>query len=260
MGDSQTRRICKKVDIPNHNGAKLSSKRAPLFSDESIIFTIDAEEIIDETIISDWSEKIQSAINEEKTIEKVILDFSMKTSLNNKELNLIARNLGANSKEIEWRVYINCNKEIADLVKSQGLSKMIECNHAQTINLKTARILIVEDVLSLRKTLRGHLEDMGYIDIQEAENGLHGLEAIEKLKSQDGYFDLIFSDISMPEMDGIEFLKKVRQFKKLKKLKVIMVTSSGDTENVMKCIEYGPVSFIVKPVSAEVLKTKLGKL
>ncbi len=103
-----------------------------------------------------------------------------------------------------------------------------------------AKILIIDDERSIRNTLKEILEFEKH-QITLAENGKQGLEA-----AQSAIFDLIFSDIKMPEMDGIELLGHLVE--KEIEAPIVMISGHGNIETAVECIKKGAFDFIVKPI------------
>jgi len=89
----------------------------------------------------------------------------------------------------------------------------------------------------------------------EAENGKKAMQLLETNK-----VDLVFLDWNMPEMDGMEFLKKVRTMPDYKDIPIIMVTSESAKYNVVEALQNGATDYIVKPVSEKVFKEKLWEI
>jgi two-component system chemotaxis response regulator CheY len=114
------------------------------------------------------------------------------------------------------------------------------------------KILIVDDVKTMRKIVRQTLSQIGYLNVKEAENGI---EALQIFKNDN--FDLIISDWHMPEMDGLELLKTIRNTEELKDTPFIIVSAEALKENVKTAIEAGVDNYIVKPFSAQTLKKKI---
>ncbi len=119
----------------------------------------------------------------------------------------------------------------------------------------STRILIVDDFGTMRKILRNVLQQLGYTNIEEAENGV---QALEKLRS--GQFDLVITDWNMPEMDGLELLRNIRADGNLRNLPVMMVTAEAEKDKVIEAIKAGVNNYIVKPFTAETMKQKLDQI
>lgn len=113
-------------------------------------------------------------------------------------------------------------------------------------------ILVVDDFAAMRKVVKTCLKQLGFENIAEAEDGA---KALEKLQS--GEFKLVISDWNMPNMMGLDLLKAVRADSKLAKVPFVMVTAEAQKENVLEAAKAGVSNYIVKPFSADQLKSKL---
>jgi two-component system chemotaxis response regulator CheY len=102
------------------------------------------------------------------------------------------------------------------------------------------KVLIVDDAAFMRMSLKTMLERNGFEVIGEAENGLAGIKKYKELQP-----DLVTMDITMPELEGLQALKIIREFDS--KAKVIMVSAMGQDSMVREAIMNGAKSFIVKP-------------
>lgn len=117
------------------------------------------------------------------------------------------------------------------------------------------KILVVDDFSTMRRIVKNILKQLGYENIDEAEDGV---QAYSKLKN--GGFGFVVADWNMPNMDGIELLKKVRSDPELKDMPFLMVTAEAKKEKVIEAIKAGVNNYIVKPFTAEVLKEKMDKI
>lgn len=106
------------------------------------------------------------------------------------------------------------------------------------------RILITDDALFMRVTLRNILTKSGYEIAGEASNGLESVELYRSVQP-----DLVTMDITMPEMDGISAVRHIRQFDP--DAKIIMCTAMGQKNMVMEAVAAGAKDFIVKPFQPE---------
>ena len=102
------------------------------------------------------------------------------------------------------------------------------------------KILIIDDERSIRNSLKEILVDEGY-EVDVAENGVHGIEMVDKEK-----YNIIFCDIKMPEMDGIEVLDKLISMGV--DSAVVMISGHGDIDTAVECIKKGAFDFIRKPL------------
>jgi two-component system chemotaxis response regulator CheY len=109
------------------------------------------------------------------------------------------------------------------------------------------KILIVDDDATTRKLLGLFLKAKGY-EVAYAENGLDGLEKIGTVEP-----NLIITDLNMPFMDGIEFVKTVRADPARAEMPILMVTTEGDPEERERAMAAGVNGYLIKPVSADVV-------
>lgn len=125
---------------------------------------------------------------------------------------------------------------------------------------KDAKILVVDDMSTMRKILKNMLNKMGHQNVTEAEDGQPAWEMIESAHEQGTPYDFIVSDWNMPVMSGLDLIKKIRETEHLKKLPFLMVTAEAEQSNVVIAVKAGVSNFIVKPFSAVTLKEKIDKI
>ena len=106
-------------------------------------------------------------------------------------------------------------------------------------------ILIVDDEEGIRKVLGIALSDMGY-EVLTAENGAAALRVFKAAQPP-----IVLTDIKMPEMDGIELLRRLKQMRP--ETEVIMITGHGDMDLAIKSVKYEATDFVTKPINDEVL-------
>lgn len=120
---------------------------------------------------------------------------------------------------------------------------------------KSIKMLIVDDFPTMRRIIKNLLKDLGYENVDEAEDGLI---AFEKLRN--GGFEFVVSDWNMPNMDGLELLKAIRADAALARLPVLMVTAEAKKENIIAAAQAGASGYVVKPFTAATLEEKLNKI
>jgi len=117
------------------------------------------------------------------------------------------------------------------------------------------KVLVVDDFPTMRRIVKNLLKQIGFENIDEAEDGS---QALNKLKA--GGYGLLITDWNMPVMEGIELLKKIREDDALKDMPTLMVTAEAEKDKVIMAIKAGVDNYVVKPFTAEVLKEKLEKI
>lgn len=117
-------------------------------------------------------------------------------------------------------------------------------------------ILLVEDFESLMLVQTGILNELGYKNIQTAKNGIEAWDKLEELFQTENEIKCIVSDWNMPEMNGLDLLKKVRADDRFKKLPFFMLTSETDKKDILLAIENGVTNYVVKPATYDVLEQK----
>ncbi len=134
----------------------------------------------------------------------------------------------------------------AQTASKAEVEKLLNSKNETEAAILDIRILVVEDNLINQKVVIKVLERLGYT-IEIANNGF---EAIEKVKANE--FDLIFMDMEMPEMDGIEATKHILKIPYKNKTPIIVaMTANATTEDKAKCFEAGMKDFIAKPITLQ---------
>ncbi len=116
------------------------------------------------------------------------------------------------------------------------------------------KILVVDDMLTMRKIVTKGLKDMGFSDIKEAADGNLAWAVMEAPDSQ---IQLIVSDWNMPNCSGLDFLKKVRADARFKNIPFVLLTAEAEAHQVKEAIMAGVSNYITKPFTGDVLKAKL---
>lgn len=114
------------------------------------------------------------------------------------------------------------------------------------------KILVVDDFSTMRRIIKNILKEIGYVNVDEADDGS---TALEKLKSS--RFDFVVTDWNMPNMPGIDLLRAIRLDPALKHTPVLMVTAEAAKENVVTAVQAGVNNYIVKPFTAAALKERI---
>ncbi|MEN6586421.1 MAG: chemotaxis response regulator CheY [Sulfuricella sp.] len=120
---------------------------------------------------------------------------------------------------------------------------------------KNMKFLVVDDFSTMRRIVRNLLKELGFTNVDEAEDGV---AALGKLKG--GNFEFVVSDWNMPNMTGLELLKAIRADASLKHLPVLMVTAEAKKENIIEAAQAGASGYVVKPFTAATLEEKLNKV
>jgi two-component system, chemotaxis family, chemotaxis protein CheY len=120
---------------------------------------------------------------------------------------------------------------------------------------KNLKILVVDDFSTMRRIVRNLLKELGYTNVDEAEDGV---VALQKLKGAN--FQFVVTDWNMPNMTGIELLRAIRADPALKPLPVLMITAEAKKENIIEAAQSGASGYIVKPFTAATLEEKLNKI
>jgi len=117
------------------------------------------------------------------------------------------------------------------------------------------KILVVDDFSTMRRIIKNLLKDLGFTNIQEADDGNTALPMLLQ-----GDFDFVVTDWNMPGMQGIDLLRAIRADDKLKHLPVLMVTAEAKKEQIVAAAQAGVNGYVVKPFTAATLKEKLDKI
>ncbi|AEE22260.1 two-component system, chemotaxis family, response regulator CheY [Paraglaciecola mesophila KMM 241] len=117
------------------------------------------------------------------------------------------------------------------------------------------KILVVDDFSTMRRIIKNLLKDLGFTNIQEADDGSTALPML-----QQGDFDFVVTDWNMPGMQGIDLLRAIRADENLKHTPVLMVTAEAKKEQIVAAAQAGVNGYVIKPFTAATLKEKLAKI
>ncbi len=117
------------------------------------------------------------------------------------------------------------------------------------------KIMVVDDMSTMRRIIKNVFKQINFTNIQEAENGQ---QALEMLRGET--FQFVIADWNMPVMTGLELVKAMRADSKLRDIPVLMVTAEAQHENLIQAVQAGVNGYIAKPFTAEALQEKMSKI
>jgi two-component system chemotaxis response regulator CheY len=117
------------------------------------------------------------------------------------------------------------------------------------------RVLVVDDFSTMRRIIKNILRQLGFNNVVEADDGTTAWDVLNKDK-----IDFIISDWNMPQMTGIELLRKVRGSEEFADLPFLMVTAEAQQENIIEAVQAKVSNYIVKPFTADVMRQKIDKI
>ena len=120
---------------------------------------------------------------------------------------------------------------------------------------KDMKFLVVDDFSTMRRIIKNLLNDLGYQNVQEADDGQTALPIL-----QAGGIEFLVTDWNMPGMPGLDLLKAVRSDPKLAKLPVLMLTAEAKREQIIEAAQAGVSGYVIKPFTAATLKEKIDKI
>ncbi len=120
---------------------------------------------------------------------------------------------------------------------------------------KEIRFLIVDDFATMRRLVRHMLKEAGHTFVDEAEDGAGALYKLRK-----GSFDMVLTDVNMPNMNGFQLLEEIKKDAKLQHLPVLLVTAEASKEEIVHAAKSGAAGYIVKPFTRATLEEKLTRI
>jgi len=120
---------------------------------------------------------------------------------------------------------------------------------------KNMRILVVDDFSTMRKIIKNILRQLGFNNVVESDDGTTAWETLNR-----DNIDFIISDWNMPQMTGIELLRKVRASEEYATTPFLMVTAEAQQENIIEAVQAKVSNYIVKPFTPETLGQKIDKI
>lgn len=122
------------------------------------------------------------------------------------------------------------------------------------------KFIVVDDFATMRKIIRKVLTELGYTNIDEADDGAKALPMIKAASTNGAPYQCIISDWNMPNMQGIDLLKACKADEKLKDTPFMLVTAEGEQKQIIEAAKAGVSDYVVKPFNAQTLKEKLLKV
>lgn len=120
---------------------------------------------------------------------------------------------------------------------------------------KNMRILIVDDFATMRRIIKNIVRQLGFENIVEADDGSTAWEVLNK-----DNIDFVISDWNMPQMPGIELLRKVRSSEEFADMPFLMVTAEAQQENIIEAVQAKVSNYIVKPFTPDSIAQKIEKI
>jgi two-component system chemotaxis response regulator CheY len=117
---------------------------------------------------------------------------------------------------------------------------------------RNTRFLIVDDFSTMRRIVRNLLKELGYANVEEAEDGAMALSKIGH-----GKIDFVITDWNMPNMDGLTLLHNIRSNPAFCKIPVLMITAEAKKDNIIAAAQAGANGYVVKPFTAATLDEKI---
>lgn len=119
------------------------------------------------------------------------------------------------------------------------------------------KFLVVDDSSTTRKMNKNSLAELGFNNVVEAADGVEAFQILVELSKSAEPIEFIISDWNMPNMHGIDFLRKCRAQEEFKKIPFLFITVESEPAQILEAGSAGVMEYIVKPYSSEVLKIKI---
>jgi two-component system chemotaxis response regulator CheY len=151
--------------------------------------------------------------------------------------------------------YARNDHSLFEMIAAGGVRDHVQ--KRRRMHVKKLRVLIVDDSSVMRKIVERSLHQAGLelVEVLQAGNGVEALVEVQK-----GNLDLILSDINMPAMDGIEFLRNLQGLEAAKGVPVVMITTEGSEARVVEALSVGAKGYIRKPFTPEQVKERVSAL
>lgn len=138
-----------------------------------------------------------------------------------------------------------------------GAERLLTAVGRGRTNVKKLRVLIVDESTVMRKIVERSLRQAG-LELAEVREASNGAEALAEVRNN--HLDLILSDINMPSMDGIEFVRALSGVESAKGVPVVMITTEGSEARVVEALSVGAKGYIRKPFTPDQVKERVSSL
>lgn len=125
---------------------------------------------------------------------------------------------------------------------------------------QNSKFLVVDDFATMRKIIKKVLTELGYTNIDEAEDGKPALQILQQALDRGTPIDMVISDWNMPGMSGLDLLRSCRADSRLKDVPFMLVTAESEQKNILEAAKAGVSDYVVKPFNSNTLKGKLEKI
>lgn len=125
---------------------------------------------------------------------------------------------------------------------------------------KALKVLVVDDHMMMRTMIKQHLQAIGFKEVETANDGQEALNNLKHAQSIGMPYNIVFLDWHMPNVEGYDVLKACRADKAYNKTAFIMLTAEQEEKNVLKAIQAGSTSYLIKPVAKEAIEKNLVKV
>ncbi len=125
---------------------------------------------------------------------------------------------------------------------------------------KEARFLVVDDFATMRKIIKKVLNELGYTNVQEADDGKTALPLIQSAFDEGKPYEFVISDWNMPGMQGIDLLKACKADPRHKSMPFMLVTAESEQKHILEAAKAGVSDYVVKPFNSATLKAKMERV
>jgi two-component system chemotaxis response regulator CheY len=122
------------------------------------------------------------------------------------------------------------------------------------------KFLVVDDFATMRKIIKKVLTELGYTNVEEADDGKPAFVALQNAQTNGAPFQFVISDWNMPGMTGIDLLKACKADPNFKNVPFMLVTAESEQKNIVEAAKNGVSDYVVKPFNAQTLKGKLERI